>query len=341
MKGVVYLGDSKVEVRDFPRPEPGLGQVVTEMKVAGLCGSDLHKYHSSQKWARGRKGMISGHEPTGVVVEVGLNVEHISVGDRIAVYHRVGCGRCADCMSGNDAFCYMSGAFGRTQDGAHADYMLADARHCLPLPDDISFAVGTQLACTAGTAFSALGKIPAHSGDTLVVFGLGPVGLAALLMGIGMGYRGIGVEIHPYRIKLAQRTGQGNVINAQEDDPVTAIKELSSGKGCAGVIECSGSPVARKQAAAVASRGGTVVYVGGGHPHITVNFGDVLGKDLTLRANSVYSVRHYFEAVAFLGQHPVPLDDIVTHRYKIEQASEAFSTFDRGKTGKVIFEWEN
>ena len=94
MKGVVYLGDSKVEVRDFPRPEPGLGQVVTEMKVAGLCGSDLHKYHSSQKWARGRKGMISGHEPTGVVVEVGLNVEHISVGDRIAVYHRVGCGRC-------------------------------------------------------------------------------------------------------------------------------------------------------------------------------------------------------------------------------------------------------
>ena len=77
MKGVVYLGDSKVEVRDFPRPEPGLGQVVTEMKVAGLCGSDLHKYHSSQKWARGRKGMISGHEPTVVVVEVGLNVEHI------------------------------------------------------------------------------------------------------------------------------------------------------------------------------------------------------------------------------------------------------------------------
>ena len=77
MKGVVYLGDSKVEVRDFPRPEPGLGQVVTEMKVAGLCGSDLHKYHSSQKWARGRKGMISGHEPTGVVVEVGLSLIHI------------------------------------------------------------------------------------------------------------------------------------------------------------------------------------------------------------------------------------------------------------------------
>jgi propanol-preferring alcohol dehydrogenase len=81
--------------------------------------------------------------------------------------------------------------------------------------------------------------------------------------------------------------------------------------------------------------------VGGGHPHITVNFGDVLGKDLTLRANSVYSVRHYFEAVAFLGRHPVPLDDIVTHRYKIEQAVEAFSTFDQGETGKVIFEWEN
>ena len=82
MRGVVYLGDSEVEVRDFNRPEPGPGQVVIEMRVAGLCGSDLHKYHSSREWARERNGMISGHEPAGVVADVGKDVENVSEGDR-------------------------------------------------------------------------------------------------------------------------------------------------------------------------------------------------------------------------------------------------------------------
>ena len=134
MKGVVYLGDSEVEVRDFPQPQPGPGQVVVEMKAAGLCGSDLHKYHSSRAWAEARNGMISGHEPTGIIAEVGPDVDHLSVGDRVCVYHRVGCGHCKDCRSGNAAFCAEErGAFGRTQDGSHADYMLTDAR-LLPAP---------------------------------------------------------------------------------------------------------------------------------------------------------------------------------------------------------------
>lgn len=88
MKGVVYLGESAVEVRDFTRPEPGPGQVVIESKVAGLCGSDLYKYHSSRAWAQARQSMISGHEPTGVVAAVGPNVDHPAVGDRVCVYKK-------------------------------------------------------------------------------------------------------------------------------------------------------------------------------------------------------------------------------------------------------------
>lgn len=344
MKGVVYLGDSQVEVRDFPQPEPGPGQVLIQSKVAGLCGSDLHKYHSSRTWANERNGMISGHEPTGIVAAVGSNVDQPSVGDRVCVYHRLGCGHCMDCRSGNAAFCDEgsgSGAFGRTQDGSHADYMLTEARYCLPLPDELSFTVATQLACTAGTAFSALRKIPTHAGDTLVVFGLGPVGLSGLLLGIGMGYRGIGVDTHPYRVDLARKVGKGQVINAQNDDPVDAIRDLTGGTGVGGVLECSGNAIARKQAATVASRGATVVYVGGGSaPDLTVDFADVLTKDLTVRGNSVFSMASYFAAVEFMLKKPVALDKIVTHRFKIEEAVEAFSLFDTGRTGKVIFEWD-
>ena len=341
MKGVVYLGNSQVEVRDFPQPEPGPGQVVIESKVAGLCGSDLHKYHNDRAWADGRDGMISGHEPTGIVAAVGPNVDAPRVGERICVYHRLGCGHCMDCRSGYAAFCDEgSGAFGRTQDGSHADFMLADARYCLPLPDEIAFAVATQLACTAGTSFSALSKIQGQAGDTLVVFGLGPVGLSGLLLGIGMGYRGIGVDTHPYRVDLARKIGKGLVINAEDDDPVAAINDLTGGKGARGVLECSGNPLARRQAATVAGRGATAVYVGGGHPDLAVDVGDVIGKDLVLRGNSVFSMASYFAEVEFLLNNPVPLAEIVTHRFKIEQAAEAFSLFDTGQTGKVIFEWD-
>ena len=342
MKGVVYLGEGAVEVRGFPRPRPGPGQVVIEMKAAGLCGSDLHKYHSSQAWARERNGMISGHEPAGVVGEVGPGVEHPSLGDRVSVYHRVGCGHCQDCRSGYAAFCSREGgAFGRTQDGSHADYMLTDACYCLRLPDEISFAVAAQLTCTAGTSFSALRKIPGCSGDTVVVFGLGPVGLSGLLLALAMEYRGIGVDLNPYRLALAKKAGATLLIDAQNADPVEAVGDLTAGKGAAGVLECSGSPVARRQAASVAGRGATVVYVGAGNPDLTVSFGDLLQRDLTIRGNVVYSMASYSDEVDFLLSHLVPLEDIVTHRFRIEQAVEAFALFDSGETGKVIFQWDH
>jgi (R,R)-butanediol dehydrogenase/meso-butanediol dehydrogenase/diacetyl reductase len=340
MKGVVFLGDSEVEVRDFPTPEPGPGQVVIQMKVGGLCGSDLHKYHSSREWAASREGMISGHEPAGVVSEVGANVDNVSMGDRVCVYHRTGCGYCVQCVSGTPAHCPTGGAFGRTQDGSHADYMVTEARYCMPLPDSLSFAVGTQLACTAGTAFAAAQKIPGHAGDHYVVFGLGPVGMTALLMGRAMGFETIGVDIQPCRLELASRIGQGTVIDASKQDPVEAIRDLTGGKGARGVVECSGSDKGRTQATSVAGRKATVVYVGSGAQDLKVRIGDIIGKDLTIRGNSVYPVSSYYEAVDFLQSHDVPLDEMVTHRYRIDQAVEAYNTFDAGRTGKVAFEWD-
>ena len=341
MRGVVYLGESEVEVREFERPEPGPGQVVVEMRAAGLCGSDLHKYHSSREWARERKGMISGHEPAGIVAEAGKGVANVSEGDRVSVYHTVGCGHCAVCLSGTPVFCSDQGAFGRTRDGSHADYMVTDARYCMPLPDNVSFTVGTQLACTAGTAFSAVNKVSKRHGDPLVVFGLGPVGLTTLLMGEAMGYRTLGVDISPFRTDLADRIGVGVVINAEENDPVQAVRDLTGGRGAAGVVECSGSAIARTQAAAVAGLHGTVVYVGAGAPSLEIDFVDILRKELTLRGNSVYSMGAYFDAVAFIQTHRVPLDEIVTHRFRLEYAREAFAIFDRGETGKVVFNWED
>ena len=326
-------------MREFETPKPGIGQVLVEMKVAGLCGSDLHKYHMSREMAASRNGMIAGHEPVGVVAELGGGVTNVKVGDRVCVYHSLGCGHCPTCSAGEPVFCEHEGAFGRTQDGCHADFMLTDARWCQPLPEDLSFAVGAQLACTACTGFAALRKLPMVSGETLVVFGLGPVGLSALMMGEAMQYRCVGVDVSPYRIELARRLSGGTILDANEADPVGAVKELTNGKGAEGVLECSGSGIARTQTAALAARHGTVVVVGAGAEEITFTFTDILRKALTIRGNAVFSMAAYFDTVEFLQNNNVPLDGMVTHRFTIDQGVEAFKLFDTGQTGKVIFEW--
>jgi len=340
MKGAVYLGEGRLEVREFPQPEPGPDEALIRMAAAGLCGSDLHKYHKSRQWAARRKGMISGHEPAGVVAGLGSGVDNVSVGDRVCVYHSIGCGRCRYCLSGTPVFCSEEGAFGRTRDGCHADFMTTPARYCLPLPDEIPFSVGAMLACTAGTAYASLRKCRLDRGETLVVFGLGPVGLTVLLMANALGYRCIGVDVNPYRVNLAKALRAGVVVNAGAADPVKTILELTSGKGAAGILECSGSAAARSQTARVAALHGRIVIVGAGDAEMNLEPIQVIEKELTIRGNSVYSVREYFDTVDFVRTHRLPLEDLITHRFRIEQAPEAFALFDRGDTGKVVFEWE-
>ncbi len=339
MKGVAYLGESAVEVREFPKPVPGPGEALVEMKSAGLCGSDLHKYRSSRAWAQERQGMIAGHEPAGVIAEVGHGVDNVSVGDRVSVYHSLGCGHCPHCLSGEPVFCAEEGAFGRTRDGCHADFMLAPARHCLPLPEDFSFDVGAMLACTACTAFAAVHKLLASAPDSVAVFGLGPVGLTALLMAQALGCRGIGVEVNAYRLELAKRLGCNALVDAREVDTVEALMDLTDGQGAAGVLECSGNAVARTQTAAAAARRGHIIIVGMGAAEVIFDQSKVLSKELTIQGNAVFSMRTYFEAVEFLQSHHLPLDDMVTHRFAIAQAPQAFTLFDSGDTGKVVFAW--
>lgn len=340
MQGVAYLGDGAVAVREYPRPDPGTGEALVELRSAGLCGSDLHKYHRSTEWAADRDGLIAGHEPAGVVAETGPGVDSVSVGDRVCVYHSIGCGHCEHCLAGTPNFCADEGAFGRTHDGAHADFMLTPERYCLPLPEDCSFAVGAQLACTAGTAYSALRTAAPEPRQPVAVFGLGPVGMAGLLLAEAMGFAAIGVEIEPYRIELARRVSDAAVIDAAACDPEAAVAELTDGDGAAGVLECSGSAPGRRQAAAVAARHGTVVYVGAGSDELAIDPAHLIRNELAIEGNAVYSMAEYFDLVGFIRSESVPLDDIVTHRFDIADAPAAFELFDGGETGKVVFEWD-
>jgi len=122
MKGLVFLGDGKVEVREFKKPKPASGEVVVKMKAAGLCGSDLHFMHQTAAERAGNL-IIAGHEPCGIVDSLGKGVTNVKAGDRISVYHYRGCGHCRACLSGNLFWCQQKRGYGGPIDGSDADYL--------------------------------------------------------------------------------------------------------------------------------------------------------------------------------------------------------------------------
>lgn len=338
MKGVVFPGDRRAEVRDFPKPEPGPGEVVVKMEVAGLCGSDLHLYRQTSAQREGND-TIPGHEPSGVVDAVGESVSTVQIGDRVAVYHYRGCGHCKHCRAGYIQWCPDRRGYGGPIHGADADFLLTDERNCLPLPAELSFVHGAAIACFLGTAFSAMRKLRVSGEYTVVIFGQGPVGLGGLVAAKAMGGRVIAVEPISERRTLASELAADVVIDPDNTDVVAAVRELTNGEGADLAFETAGTEAAQNGAVECLRNGGEAVFVGFGARGKTLNPSQIIGRELTLMGSFVMPVHMYWDLVDFIVEHQLPVEEIVTHRFPIEQAAEAFALFDEGKTGKVVFEW--
>ena len=340
MRAVKQTGPRTVEVVTLPDPEPGPGQVVVAMRAAGLCGSDLHVY---------RKGPhpppysdIPGHEPCGVVETVGAGVTHLAPGDRVTVYHYESCGRCRVCRQGNWMWCVEKQATGWHLPGSCADKLLIAARNCLPLPASLSFTEGALIACGAGTAWSALNKIRPETGDTVVVFGLGPIGLVGIALLRARGVRVVAVGRRAARLRLATEMGAETVLDAATENISEALHRLFPGGEEAGpnlAFETSSAPEAEQQMVDILCQGGRAVVVGIGNQAPAINTESLTGKQLSVHGSYVMNAGEYESLARFMAEQPLNLERIVTHRFRIEDAAEAFRTADTGDCGKVIFEW--
>src|SRR6185312_2705715 len=270
MRGVVFTGNRQLELREFPDPTPGPGEVVLEIKASGMCGSDLKFYRAAGNEAASLglggsgKRVIAGHEPCGVIAAVGPGVSEAEarVGQRVMNHHYAGCGRCKHCRVGWSQLC-ASGitVFGVTGDGAHARYMKVPARTNVPLPDELTFEEGAAVSCGTGTAYGALKRIDVSGRDTLAVFGQGPVGLSATMLGAAMGARVIAVDISGERLALARELGAHAVVNSRETDPVKAIRELTHGEGAEATMDCTGLPEPRVAAVKSTATWGRMCFV--------------------------------------------------------------------------------
>src|SRR6266436_6688874 len=258
MKGVVFLGDRKLELREFPDPTPDPRDVILEIKASGMCGSDLHNYRASAQpggavvgGIKRQAGVIAGHEPCGVVVveDAGVTEKEARLGQRVMDHHYDGCGTCKHCRAGWTQMCLQGTVvYGSGGNGGHARYMKVPVSTLVPLPDALSFVTGAAISCGTGTAWGALRRLTLQGGETIAIFGQGPVGLSATQLAVVMGARVIAVDIAPERRKLARQFGAAEVIDGKADMVAAAIRDLTHGEGAHKTLDASSAPEARAAA---------------------------------------------------------------------------------------------
>jgi len=347
MRGVAFLGGRELELREFADPTPGPGEVVLEIKASGMCGSDLKFYRAPVGAGASALGLsaaggpvIAGHEPCGVVAAVGVGVPEAQAhpGMRVMVHHYKGCGVCNHCRMGWSQLCRQGiVVYGVTAHGGHAPYMKVSASTLVPLPDELSFEVGAAIACGTGTAYGALRRIGLSGRETIAIFGQGPVGLSATQLAKAIGARVIALDVSEPRLALAREFGADATINPKKNDPVQAIKDLTHGEGAELTLDCCGIPDARLAAVRSTRTWGTVGLVAEGD-RLTVDVSpDLLRRQLTLVASWTFSTVGQAECARYIADRRIPVERLFTHRYRLDQAAEAYKLFDTQTTGKGVF----
>jgi (R,R)-butanediol dehydrogenase / meso-butanediol dehydrogenase / diacetyl reductase len=347
MRGVVFTGNSTLQLVDVGDPTPGPTDVVLEIKASGLCGSDLKLYRPPPGAAfkalglkESGKPIIAGHEPCGVIAAVGSAVSPRSAkpGDRVLVHHYGGCNTCPHCRTGWTQMCEQGAVlYGVTEHGGHAPYMKVPASTLMPLPEELSFSTGAAISCGTGTAYGALVRMNVTARDTVAIFGQGPVGLSATQLARAMGARVIAVDVSGDRAARATRFGADHVIDASLVDPVEAIREFTSGKGVGRALDTSGASAGRSAAVRSAAPWGVVCFVGEGGD-VTLNVSpEIIRKQLTIVGSWTTSNVGLADCARFIADRGLPVDDLFTDRWTLEQAEEAYRVFDTQASGKAVF----
>jgi threonine dehydrogenase-like Zn-dependent dehydrogenase len=341
MKAAYLPGDSTVEIRTVSIPKPGHGEVLLRVMASTICGSDIRCiYHEHLgKGPEGYQGVIAGHEPAGQIVEKGPGCRSFQVGDRVIVYHISGCGICNDCRRGYMISCtngQFRRAYGWQRDGGMAEFMIAEEKDLVRLPDQLSFADGAQVACGFGTVYEGLQKIGICGNDAVLITGLGPVGLAAGALSRKLGAEKIiGIDMLPERLELARTLGVCDVTLSAGPENVSQVRELTGGHGVERAVECSANAQARATAIRATRKWGKIVMVGEGG---TVTFNpspDLIHDQKTIYGSWVTSTWLMEELVERLVRWNLHPEDIITHRMALEQAGEAYALMASGRCGKV------
>lgn len=312
-------------------PVAGPGQVVVKALVSALCGSELKGYRGD-----GAELGNSGHEGVGLVHALGEGVSSVSVGDRVGVSALAGCGRsdCPQCQRGQSTWCAGKAFYG----SMHAEYFLAGATGCLPIPDDVPDEVAVLLSGDGlGVPYHTSVKISDERVRTIAVFGLGPVGLGNVLLQTHLGRDVIGVDLKQERLDYARKLGATTVVHAGEQDAVARVRDLTNGAGVDVAIEAAGIADTAAQCFASVRTAGTVVF-NGEQPAIELSPSeDFIRRDITAVGSWFFHVGE-FPAMLELYRAGLGVADLVSHALPLVEAASAYGLFASGVSAKVLLD---
>ena len=325
MKVAVMTGIGKMGFEERDIPKPAADEVLVKLEYVGICGSDMHYYETG---AIGdyvvEPPFVLGHEPGGTVVEVGADVKHLKVGDRVALEPGKTCGKCEFCKQGKYNLCPDVIFFATPPvDGVFQEYVAHEADLCFKLPDNVSTLEGALIEPLA-VGFHAAIQGDAHLGQKAVVMGAGCIGLVSMMeLKARGGCEVYVVDLMDKRLEKAMELGATGVINGGKEDVVAKIKELTGVLGADLIIETAGSQPTTVQAIHAAKKGSTIVLVGYSKSgEMTLPMSLALDKELTFK--TVFRYRHIYPmAIDAVAKGKVNLKGIVTDIFTLDQAQEA------------------
>ncbi|MFQ5837489.1 MAG: L-threonine 3-dehydrogenase [Thermoplasmata archaeon] len=327
-----------IELMDVPKPKPAAGEVLIRVRIASICGTDVHIYNWDE-WARARirPPLIQGHEFAGEVVELGPHASLVQVGDYVSAEGHIACGTCYQCRTGQAHICPNVEIIGVDRDGAFAEYVAVPEQNVIVNPADLPLEMATiqdPFGNSVQTVFSA--DVP---GNYVAVFGLGPTGLMSVALCRAVGAAKIFAvgRKNEYRIKLAKELG-ADVTLRSTDALSSIIDKETDGRGVDHVLEMSGSPEAFNMGLKVLRAGGGMHVLGiYPAPFMVDVSSDIVTRGVHLQGiHGRLMYEDWYRMAGLLTSGKLNLKPIITHRFPFEEFLEAMEVMRSGKCGKVV-----
>jgi alcohol dehydrogenase len=340
MKAVVFKGKNQIAVEEVPRPVPRAGEAVIRITTTTICGTDVHIVRGEYPV---KPGLILGHEPVGVIDELGAGLEELyRVGQRVIVGAITPCGQCFYCLNGTHSQCGggLGGwRFGNTINGAWAEYLLVpDARANLaPIPDELTDEQVMLCPDIFSTGLSGAESGNIRVGDSVAIFAQGPIGLCATL---GAKLKGasliIGLDLSEKRLAVAREFGANVTIDIKDGDPVPAIKHLTDGRGVDVAIEALGRQDTFENALRAIRPGGTLSSLGVYSGKLVAPYEAFyagLGDQKIVTTLCPGGKERMRRLMAMIQTKRVDLTPLITHQYGLDDIAEAFDLFSHQRDG--------
>jgi len=330
MKAVKFLGRSRVELVEVPRPAAKGDVVIVQVTSSGICGTDLEMLLPAEHPLT----TTPGHEVTGIVAEVD-QARRFRVGDRVIVNCHVTCCRCEHCQAGDLIFCPELKAIGFELDGGDAEYMAIPEASLRPLPEDVSEELGVIIGDALGTPYHAAKKAQIAPGQVVGVFGVGPLGQMAVLIAKSHGASVVAVDLNPDRLRAAECFGADHVVNPSREEVLVSIRRLTRGRGLDRALQCTPSAAAFTAALNALSVRGRMIQVGV-CTHVEINpLEEINNREIEIMGSRNCNANELPELIDFARRNP-RIKDVITHRFPLSEAPAAFAAASRGQGCKIL-----